>query len=359
MGGVGKTAIATWLAYHLRPHFPDGVLWASLNSSDPMAILSAFAGAYGHEVSQHTDLASRSNLVRGLLADKRVLIILDDAQHSAQVRPLLPPSTGQPAVIITTRRDLTVVDGFKRFDLDPFSPDGGESLALFAKFLKQPAYLRQHRADLMEIVTLLGHLPLAIAIAAPRLAYPPRQTTADFLTQIRRQEGRLDKLIREDRGIRLSFDLSYEALPADLQQFFTALGVFAGGDFGLTAVAAVTEMTLEAATERMHELVRLSLVRQEAQDRYSLLPLLHDYAREKIEQKIVFERMVNFYVDYVSQNEFEYETLDQETNNILAALQTSLDKSLTTALIRGTNAFYPFLEMRGLHDLAEQHLKQA
>lgn len=358
MGGVGKTVLAARLAYQLRPHFPDGVLWARLDTSDTMAILSTFAKTYGHDVSQQTDLASRSSFVRGILANKRALMVLDDAQNSQQVRPLLPPTTGKPAVIITTRHDLTIADGFKRFEVEPFNPESGNSLRLLARFLGQP-YIRQHQASLTEISDLLGHLPLAIAIAAARLAYTPGQTVADFLSQIRHQEGRLDQLAREDRGVRLSFDLSYHALSPDLQQFFAALGAFGGADFGLAGVAAVTEVTVETAANRLRELARLSLVRPETKDRYTLHPLLQTYAREKIAQDAVFERLVAFYVDYVIQHEFNYEALDLETSNILATLQTGFEQNLTDTLIQGVNAFYTYLEMRGLHDLAEHHLKQA
>ena len=103
MGGVGKTALAARLAYQLREHFSDGVLWARLDTSDTLSVLAAFAAAYGQDVSPHRDVAGRAAAVRGILAGKRVLIVLDNAEESAQIRPLLPPSTGQIGVIIWNR----------------------------------------------------------------------------------------------------------------------------------------------------------------------------------------------------------------------------------------------------------------
>jgi predicted ATPase len=84
MAGVGKTALATHLAYQLRPYFPDGVLWARLDNADTLSILSSFARTYGVDVADYKNLESRSRVVRELLAPKRVLIILDNVETSEQ-----------------------------------------------------------------------------------------------------------------------------------------------------------------------------------------------------------------------------------------------------------------------------------
>jgi hypothetical protein len=85
MGGVGKTSLAAHLAHRLRPHFPDGILWARLDTSDPLSILSTFAATYGRDVSDYPDLESRSCVVRELLAEKRALLVLDNAERDEQV----------------------------------------------------------------------------------------------------------------------------------------------------------------------------------------------------------------------------------------------------------------------------------
>ncbi|HUM70506.1 MAG TPA: NB-ARC domain-containing protein, partial [Chloroflexota bacterium] len=217
MGGVGKTALAVHLAYQLRPAFPDGVLWARLDTSDTMTILASFAAAYGQDVSMHHDVETRAGAVRAILTNKRALIVLDNAQTSAQVRPLLPASTGKTAVIVTTRHDLAVSDDMQRYAIETFSPDGTEALAVFKHFLGEPS-VNRWQPELQEIAAILGQLPLAVAIAAGRLA--AQISVPDYLAQLRAAEKRLDSLIREDRSIRLSFDLSYQMLSPQLQQFF-------------------------------------------------------------------------------------------------------------------------------------------
>ena len=355
MGGVGKTALATRLAYRLRPKFPDGVLWARLDTTDSMTTLSAFAGAYGQTVSQQTDLTSRSSLVRGILADKRVLIILDNAETSQQVRPLLPPTTGQPAVIMTTRHDLSVSDGSKRYAIKPFSPASGHALALFSHLLEAP-YVNQYQADLLEIADLLGHLPLAINIAAARLAYEPDAAIADFVDQIRQQESRLDELIREDRDVRLSFGVSYNALPAQQQAFFAALGVFGGRDFSTASVAAITQLSEREVTQRLRDLARLSLINTSLQDRYSIHPLLQDYAREKIIGSAIHERMVSYFSGYISRHAEDYDAIDLEVSNIQAALQTAHERQLIDPFLQAVNELYDYLDTRGQRDLTEHYL---
>lgn len=153
MGGVGKTSLAAHLAYLLRPYFTDGVLWARLDTMDTMTILSAFAEAYGKDVSSFRDVGGRATVVRNLLAGKRVLIVLDNAESSEQVRPLLPPTTGQTAVLLTTRHDLAVMDDMERYSLQSFDPAQDESGQLFTRFLGQ-SYVVEHQESLRKIAAL-------------------------------------------------------------------------------------------------------------------------------------------------------------------------------------------------------------
>lgn len=157
MGGVGKTALAAHLAYRLRPHFPDGVLWARVDKAEPISILSAFANAFGRDVSAYTDVESRSQVVREILADRQALIVLDNVQSSGDVKPLLPPSVGRSAIILTTRRqNLAVTSGVHRFTVGPFNHSGKEALELFGRFLSEERAQRE-KDTLVEIADLLGH----------------------------------------------------------------------------------------------------------------------------------------------------------------------------------------------------------
>jgi hypothetical protein len=277
-GGTGKTVLAARLAYQLRDHFSDGVLWARLDTTDVMSILHLFAAAYGQDVSVYTDVGSRSTAVRELLAHKQALVVLDNVQNSEEIRPLLPPS-GPCAVLVTTRRrHLTVANKAHRFHVEPFTPE--ETMALFTKVLG-PELMAQEESTLLEIASTLGHLPLAVDIVACRLAYEPGWRAVDFLKRLLREQAQLELLVYEDRDVRMAIETSFALLPSSLQRFWVTLGHIRELDFSVEVAAAVTDIPTEEAEMRLRELFSLSLLRRGRQNRYRFLPTLQSFAREK------------------------------------------------------------------------------
>lgn len=351
MPGAGKTALAAQIAYRLRPHFPDGVLWANLQRSKPPAILTAFARAYGEDVSHYPDLESRSQTVRQLLADKRVLIVLDDVWHGQEMQSLLPPSTGETAVLITTRRqDLFATVGMHRLTIGPFDPAQQVALQLFRYFLGEPATTESEKT-LNQIADLLGHLPLAIAIAASRLAYEPSWSAKEFLERLLNTRPQLSELEYEDQSVRLSFAASFSFLDEGLQRFFAQLGVFEEREFTPVAAAAVTQTSQRQAEDCLRKLYALSLCQpgwaEPGQARYRLHPLLSKYAEETaVAQNHLpqaHHRFINYYIDFGEKHRDSYRLLVSEINNVNAALKLAQKYSLHDAYQRGTAVFAPIL----------------
>lgn len=361
MGGVGKTTLAARVAYLLRPYFQDGVLWARLDTSDTMTILNTFARAYGEDVTIYHDVESRAAAVRGILSSKHVLMVLDNAESSEQVRPLLPPNTGRTAVIVTTRHDLSVADKMQRLIVDMFDEQEDEALSLFAYYLgaQQAAFYRQ---ELQQIADLLGHLPLAVAIAAGRLAYGGL-TPPDFLRELQQERRRLDVLVREDSSVRLSFDWSYKNLPSEGQRFFAMLGVFGGKDFDTTAVAHVTELTAGETDRYLQLLQGISLVQKRDAGRYGLHPLLRDYVREKLALEpiwnVAYGRMIIYFVQYGQAHYRQLLNLDVEEENLMAALTEARQRDMPLCFIDGVNALAYFWVARGLYAQAQRYLHDA
>jgi hypothetical protein len=320
MAGVGKTALAAYLAYRLRPHLPDGVLWARLDTSNAASILHLWAAAYGRDVTVYDDLESRSTAVRDLLAAKRALLVLDNVTSSQEIRPLLPPA-GPCAVLITTRRrNLTVAPGAHRFHLEPFDAAKGEALRLFTRVLGAELVARE-RAALVQIADLLGHLPLAIDVVAWRLAHEPHWTAADFLARLQQEENRLKLLESDLASVQLALEASYALLSPVQQSFFAALGAFGGEDFSPEAAAAVAGVTYAAAEAHLRTLFCLSLVRRGRAGRYRLVPLLRNFAREKITTDAVWQRLVRYYAGYTTRHKGRVPPLDPERNNVIAAFE--------------------------------------
>lgn len=358
MGGTGKTVLAARLAYELRPGLPGGVLWARVDTADPMSVLAAFAGAYKEDVNQYRDIESRSQVVRDILADKRALMVLDNVQNDGQIKYLLPP-TGSCAVLLTTRNpELWATRNAHRVSVGPFDKRKGESRQLFAAVLGQSRVFHE-KVLLRQIAELLGHLPLAIDMIASRIKVDGGRTTTAFLEKLKDARERMNLLVYGEESVRLSFDLSYDLLSQELKQFFAALGVFGGDDFSMDAVAAVTQNSVEEADVKLQQLYELSLIQRARPGRYQLHPLLRDYALEKLHDDQAHHRMVDFYVDLNERFEREFDTLDLELGNIRHALQVASDQGMDELFIRGANAIYAFLDVRGMYTLAESSLRQA
>ncbi len=372
MGGVGKSALAAHAAYQLKACFPDGVLWARLDASDTLTILASFANAYDEDVSQFRDIESRAAAVRNILANKRALVVLDNAETSVQVRPLLPPNTGLCAVLVTTRDDLPATDGWMRISLRAFEAESGEAMQLFKEYF-DAAQAQQHAAALNEIATLLGHLPLALAIAAGLLAWRLRgiQSTVQggliiqaLLADLRREEMRLRRLQRDDLNVIATFNLSYDALSIELQGFFAQLGVFGGQDFSTDAAAHVAGVSVAVARERLKILETRSLVQLASDMRFRLHPLLRDYARERLAttDRLAEEatlRSIIFFTASLQGANDNMKAAEADASNITHLLDADFSPTRAPAMIALSQAFYPFIESRGLFTWAKRVYAQA
>jgi DNA-binding SARP family transcriptional activator/tetratricopeptide (TPR) repeat protein len=281
MAGVGKTALAVHAAHRLAAAYPDGRLFCDLHAHtagsaplDPAAALHRLlrmAGAAPDTIPDGLD--ERAARWRAELAGRRVLVVLDNAASAAQVRPLLP---GSPdcLVLVTSRRRLGVVEGATVLSLDVLP--AADALALFAAVAGADRVAAEPAAA-AEVVELCGRLPLAVRIAATRLAHRPQWTVAALAGRLR---ARPAELALADRGVAAAFALSYADLPAAGQRLFRLLGRHPGADFDAWSVAALADLTVRAAEDGLEALVDAHLLRPAGPDRYTFHDLLRAYARD-------------------------------------------------------------------------------
>ncbi|MFJ8044047.1 BTAD domain-containing putative transcriptional regulator [Kitasatospora sp. NPDC096147] len=288
--GTGKTAVALHWAHRARERFPDGQLHLDLHGYSlgppltPHEALIRFLRALGTEHARLPGtLDECASLYRSLLADRRVLVLLDNARDADQVRPLLPASAG--SLTLVTSRDglagLTARDGARRLVLGVLPrPDAVELLARIAGAER----IRAEPSAAAELAAACGHLPLALGIAAGRLAERPHRTVAQHAAELRDAEDRLTVLqIDGDAtsAVRAAFDLSYRALRPGPRRLFRLLALAPGDCLG-TAEASALSGTTPAATGPLLELLAAAhLLDPIGPDRYHLPDLLRRYAAER------------------------------------------------------------------------------
>ncbi|MFE7487117.1 BTAD domain-containing putative transcriptional regulator [Kitasatospora sp. NPDC057541] len=288
--GTGKTALAVHWAHRVRERFPDGQLHLNLRGyafGPPLATYEALARllrALGTDREQIPGTIDESAaLYRSLLADRRVLVLLDNARNAEQVRPLLPGSAGSLALV--TSRDglagLTACDGARRLVLDVLpQPDAVELLARITGADRTRAEPRAAA----ELAAACGHLPLALGIAAGRLAERPHRTLVDHAAELRDAEDRLTALqIDGDAtsAVRVAFDLSYRALRPTAQRLFRLLGLAPGSRISTAAAAALSGSAPAATRPVLDRLAAAHLLHPAGPDRYRLHDLLRCYAADR------------------------------------------------------------------------------
>ncbi|WP_405183611.1 ATP-binding protein [Nocardia sp. NBC_01377] len=304
MPGVGKTALVTRAAHLLTSQFPDGGFFVDLHThspglapAEPFDVLATLLTDLGIAPQYLPDtLETRRDLWRGRLADKRVLLVLDDARDHGQLEPLLPSGPGC-LTMITSRSRLVALDGATPVSLDTPAPE--DAAAMFYALAGRD--VDTDRDLVAEIVHMCGNLPLAVALLGGRMAHHPTWSVATVAADLRAADDRLDELDTGQRAVRLAFTTSYEDLPPSQQLLFRQIGLHPGPDFDHAAVAALTDTSPSRARKELDVLYTHHLVDEIAPGRYRQHDLLREYARTLADRDLsddrtrAFDRLADYY----------------------------------------------------------------
>jgi DNA-binding SARP family transcriptional activator len=286
--GCGKTALAVHLAHRLRPHFPDGQLFADLRGADhPLPagdVLARFLRALGEDPrAVPADPDERAALFRARCAGRRLLVVVDNAADEAQLRPLLPAEPGC-AVLVTSRSHLASLPGVHRVEVGVFTPDAALEL------LRRTAgsgRVAAEPADSALLVRRCGYLPLAIRIAGARLAARPHWPVSRLSAQLADERARLDVLRTGDLAVRSSLALSHDGLDEPERRVFRLLGALDAPDVAGWIAAALLDVPVPVGEELVERLVEARLLDASAPAggpvRYRFHDLVRAYARELAE----------------------------------------------------------------------------
>ncbi|WP_199826207.1 ATP-binding protein [Streptomyces sp. SBT349] len=289
--GVGKTSLAVHWSHMIRGRFPDGQLYVNLRGYDPglpvspdQALDRFLRALHIHQSALPVDTEARSALLRSLLADRRMLVVLDNASTVRQVRPLLP-GTAQCLAVVTSRNRLSGLvarDGARRLGLDMLPEEDAIRLL---RVTTADYRDEDDPADLTELARLCARLPLALRIAAERAASRPRMPLSELIRDLRDESAQWDALSAENGeeadAVRSVFAWSFRAFPEEPARLFRLLGLHPGSEFGPAAAAALANTTVAHARQLLDALVGAHTLEQIQHDRYQFHDLLRAYATQQ------------------------------------------------------------------------------
>ena len=306
MPGVGKTSLAVHAARMIANQYPDGTFYLNFHTHDPGSPALDSAEALHRllrmlsvPATQIPDtVGERAALWRAQLSRRRAVVILDDAARHDQIRPLLPNS-GRCLILITTRRSLPHLEGARVLDLDVLPLD--DAVALFRRIARPGT--GGDGDEVATAVRLCGRLPLAIQLAAGRLAqgHPPR--LADLVDELALAPARLGSNGLASPEVTAAFDLSYRALEPDHQRFFRRLGVNPCADVSLQTAAALGGGTLAEAEKALAALLDHHLLVRAPAGQFRFHDLIRGYAAVRAarddppgEQRQAVARLLDYYL---------------------------------------------------------------
>ncbi|WSJ30534.1 tetratricopeptide repeat protein [Streptomyces subrutilus] len=395
MPGVGKTTFAVHAGHVLSERFPDGQLFVNLNghttgrppvqATEALASLLAATGVPAQRIPVGDDLGAvteaRAAMWRSRLADKKALLILDNAASYGQLEPLLPGGSGC-LVLVTSRKRLAA---YEEVVLPVVALPPEHAVDLFVR-LSGRAAPSLDRAVLEQLVELCGYLPLGVSLLAARLRHRPSWSAEDLRTRLVTARDRLGEFRAGERAVAATFSLSYQDLAPERQYFFRCLGLYPGTELDAFCAAALGGVPVAAAREGLDSLYDAHLIDEHPGSRFRLHDLLRDYARGLADEGggmnsvQAVQRVCSYYLVALAvanrhlarggrapeppDGPARIETppigsrtaalgwLEDERANVLACIRRANDLALHEMVIRMAAAMAPFLRQAGPWDQA-------
>jgi len=292
--GIGKTVLAVRVAHLLRPEYPDGQFYVSLQGGvgqplGPAEVLARFLRALGDGLWLPPGLDERAERFRALLADRRMLIVLDDAASEQQIRPLVPAAAGC-GVLVTSRVRLAGLESAHLLDVDVLGPE--HALELLGR-LVAPERIAAEPNAAHDIVALCAGLPLALRTIGARLSARAHWSLRQLASRLADEHRRLDELSVGDLAVRASLSLTYRELGVGQRKAFQLLGFLHADGIPLWAAASLLHLSVVEAEDVVEELVDARLLNVRigtGETRYEFHDLVRLYARERAVDELSHEQ---------------------------------------------------------------------
>ncbi|MGW0515860.1 BTAD domain-containing putative transcriptional regulator [Crossiella sp. NPDC003009] len=289
MPGVGKTSFAVRCAHELTGQFPDGQLYVDLRGFEaddaavaPGEAVQGFLDALGVPTQHLPDrLDARTALYRSVLAERRCLILLDNARDTAQVLPLLPGGN-RSQVLVTSRVELSgLVAGTAAHTVSLDLLSVAEARQFLARRLGQRRLATEPGA-VEDIIATCGRLPLALAVVAARAAANPGFSLTALAAELGGAKGRLDAFTSGDghTDLRSVLSWSYRALSAPAARLFRLLSLYPCPELSPDVAATLGGLPRPRAQALLRELAAAHLITEPRPAWYGWHELLRAYAEE-------------------------------------------------------------------------------
>lgn len=292
--GSGTSSVAKHWAHRVAGRFPHGQFYVDLQGHDPLRPPLAAVEALGCLLQAigcppadlpadlPADPQALAGRFRAAIAGRRILLLLDNARDAAQVRPLLPGTTGT-LVLVTSRNRLTALVAAEGAHPVPVGPlSAAESRLLLAERIGADRVAAEpHAAG--ELTDHCGRTPLALAVVAARAAARPDTSLASLVEELDDPADRLDALGVSGTGpcLRTALAVSRRTLTPDEAELLTALGLCPGADLTLAAAASITGWTHGRTRASLHGLLEANLLSATRRHRYGLPPLIRIWSAER------------------------------------------------------------------------------
>ncbi|WP_218004690.1 AfsR/SARP family transcriptional regulator [Microtetraspora niveoalba] len=393
--GVGKSTLAVHVAHQLREEFADGQLFVRLGGAspsprDPADLLAELLRALGVDAAvMPASMEEQAAMYRARIADRAVLVLLDDAGGEAQVRPLVP-GTPRSAVIVTSRGPLPTMPGAVALTLDVPPPADARNLLAGVAGTDR---VESDPESAEAILRACGRLPLALRIAGARLVTRPAWPLAEFARRLTDTPARLNELHSGQLDVRTTFAMSYATLSPQARQAFRMFGPITADSVAAWTVAALVGASAHDVDHSLEELAAAGLISGSdidaaAQPRYRMHDLLRSFAselfaaeesegcREAALRRVAAEARVRV-TDAARELPLAFAPppsgvpartppsaeggawLSAERSLLIAVVVTAARAGLVTVSADLAHALAPFLILRGFHDDAVYLLGEA
>lgn len=316
--GIGKTTIATRLAYLLKNDFPDGVIWCDCSSSI-LSILHEIVQSYGEILPLNATESEASQLYRTLIFDKKALFIFDNVTSSVNIELLLPNSSQSGVIITSTYQDNSYNQIGSIFKLDPFNDK--EVNDLYNQLIA-PALRKESSQELKKLSQEVGNLPLALHILSKQIAL--KSLSPKKILSLMDDSSDISSLFS-------SLDVSYSQLSKQTQMVLKVCSLFGGTDFSLDSIVGATGISEKICKHCLSTAMKYSLIVEVDEKRYAFHPILKRFLREKKISNIYLHNIAQYYQLFICEhqdNEQFFTVMAPEVENIVSVIRMCLKKGL-------------------------------